>query len=421
MKTKRVIAVGITAFAVLVGITCFYFFAQAGNLEPSAPPNSTMKTLDEVEPRTPIHSADLPLTISQSGSYYLAENIIFATVDTNGITITASNVTIDLCGFTIQGPGAGTGNAITADSSARENVSVLNGTITGWYRGINLSGKRAQIQNVKLSSCLNAGIYVGDNAQIAGCSIYSCGQYGIRTGENSSVKDCISANNNYSVMSIEIANGIETGDTCTISNCQVSDNGNYGIYAGNRCVIENCIANSNGSAGISALANAVISKCASNDNEYYNGMFWSGDGIKVYNGATVTNCTASGNKSNGIYASSDGVIKGCAVYDNKINGINATRCRISNCTASENDNNGIYASLGCSIYGNDLTANNVGIYLTNAGNIVRDNNFFFNTTYGLNVIDQKNYSAQNTFNNNGTNINGTHLQGTGDMANVIIP
>ena len=422
MKTKRAIAVGITAFAVLVGITCFYFFAQAGNLEPSAPPDSTMKTLDEVEPRTPIHSADLPLTISQSGSYYIAENITFSTVDTNGITITASNVTIDLCGFTIQGPNTGTaGAAIASDSQAIENITILNGTITGWHRGINLMGKVSHLQNIKLSSSLNGGIYASDNAHIEGCSANHCGLYGIRIGAKGSVINCTCANNSYAPMTIEMANGIETGDTCTISKCVVSNNGNYGIYAGNHCVIENCTANSNGSAGISALANAVISKCASNDNEYYNGMFWSGDGIKIYNGGVVKDCTASGNKCNGIYASSDGVITNCTVYDNKINGINATRCRINNCTASENDNSGIYASLGCSIYGNDLASNNIGIYLSNVGNTVRDNHFFVNTTYGLSVNEQKNYSAQNTFYNNGTNINGAHLQGTGDMANVIIP
>ena len=34
-----------------------------------------MKTLAEVEPRTAISQADIPLTISQPGSYYLAGNI----------------------------------------------------------------------------------------------------------------------------------------------------------------------------------------------------------------------------------------------------------------------------------------------------------------------------------------------------------
>ena len=46
--------------------------AGAGELDPPGPPTAgTMKTLDEVEPRTAIHQSDIPLIITDSGSYYL--------------------------------------------------------------------------------------------------------------------------------------------------------------------------------------------------------------------------------------------------------------------------------------------------------------------------------------------------------------
>src|SRR3954469_21762838 len=75
-----------------------------GNLIPSGAPGPTMKTLTQVEPRTPISS--LPLVITNSGSYYLTANLT-GIVGTNGITITADNVTIDLNGFALNGvPGS---------------------------------------------------------------------------------------------------------------------------------------------------------------------------------------------------------------------------------------------------------------------------------------------------------------------------
>src|SRR5262245_27706236 len=59
----------------------------AGDLEPPGSPSPTMESL--------IRNDDLPLTITAPGSYALAENL-----DTGGggITISASNVTIDLRG-----------------------------------------------------------------------------------------------------------------------------------------------------------------------------------------------------------------------------------------------------------------------------------------------------------------------------------
>src|SRR6478752_6422281 len=73
-------------------------FAQ-GVLAPTAAPGPLMKSLDQIEPRTPISS--LPYTIATSGSYYFTKNLEFTDTGGNAITIYANDVTLDLGGFTL--------------------------------------------------------------------------------------------------------------------------------------------------------------------------------------------------------------------------------------------------------------------------------------------------------------------------------
>ena len=69
-----------------------------------------MKTLQQVEPRTPVDATNTPgdgdssFKITQSGSYYLTGNITGVT-GKHGIQIEASNVTLDLGGFRILSAG----------------------------------------------------------------------------------------------------------------------------------------------------------------------------------------------------------------------------------------------------------------------------------------------------------------------------
>ena len=109
--------------------------ARAGSLDPTpGPVTSTMKPLDQVEPRTPVQtlagSGTAIHVISQSGSYYLTGNITALASGKDGIEIAADNVTLDLMGYAVIGPGKGIGadDGIVV-SGVRASIAISNGTI----------------------------------------------------------------------------------------------------------------------------------------------------------------------------------------------------------------------------------------------------------------------------------------------------
>src|SRR3989339_838666 len=97
-------------FWTIVTICLFSQILFSGNLDPSGPPTSgTMKPLNEVEPRIGIPGSETPAgtyIISQSGSYYLVGN---RSCTYHGIQVQADNVTIDLMGYKLTGPGKDSG------------------------------------------------------------------------------------------------------------------------------------------------------------------------------------------------------------------------------------------------------------------------------------------------------------------------
>ena len=98
-----------------------------GSLTPPGAPAPTMKSLAQIEPRTPISSA--PFTINVPGSYYVTTNLTVATGD--AITIATNGVTLDLSGFTISSTAARvTGTGILLNPNVQD-ISILNGFIRG--------------------------------------------------------------------------------------------------------------------------------------------------------------------------------------------------------------------------------------------------------------------------------------------------
>ncbi len=102
------------------------------------------------DPRTPISA--LPYTISAQGSYYLTASLT-AIGSSGGITISASNVTLDLNGFALVGGGSGNVTGINVPA-AQKNILIRNGTVRGWTNGgINASNAtNSVIQGIRLSN-----------------------------------------------------------------------------------------------------------------------------------------------------------------------------------------------------------------------------------------------------------------------------
>jgi hypothetical protein len=114
----------------------------------------------------------VPITISTPGKYVLKKDL---TLNSGGtaITVTASNVTINLNGFTlIDGPVPNQNIGVNADGV--DNLIIQNGTISQFQgaAGIQISsGSGHMLQNLQVQSFGNAGITLtGCNA----CTIATC-------------------------------------------------------------------------------------------------------------------------------------------------------------------------------------------------------------------------------------------------------
>ena len=70
-------------------------------------------------PLTTQQILSLPFEINESGSYCLTENLYHTSVDTSAIQINADNVTIDLAGYSVIGPGSTSTSAWPSRRKAR--------------------------------------------------------------------------------------------------------------------------------------------------------------------------------------------------------------------------------------------------------------------------------------------------------------
>jgi len=111
-------------------------------------------------------------TIDKPGSYKLVRDITFAATFGTCLPITASDVTIDLAGFTISGPG-GVATAIGASPSQGQvvdRIAVRNGSISGFNVGVDLRGRGSIVEGLRVSGLffgiVAAGIVKGNTVVV---------------------------------------------------------------------------------------------------------------------------------------------------------------------------------------------------------------------------------------------------------------
>ena len=249
---------------------------------PGDAPLPTMKTLDQIEPRTPISAA--PFIISASGSYYLAANIAVGAGGGDAITIDADGVTLDLNGFTISStasPASGSGVRI----DGRKNVTVRNGHILGTttfsggvftaggfihgVRNVSIFGVNLRVTDMSVHGVSGDGIELQGAADptylVERCVVSVCGGSGIRAAI---IRDCGAKTIGANAISGDIVSG-SSGQTVNVISTAI------GVLAAS--VAENC-------AGVATTGTGVSAYNANNCR----GTSASGVGLKA--NANANNC-----------------------------------------------------------------------------------------------------------------------------------
>ncbi len=189
--------------------------AVAGSLDPPGPPAPTMKTLADVEPRTPVEtlagSADALHVIDEPGSYYLTADLL-GEPGKSGIFIEADDVVLDLNGFSVVGvTGARTG--VLTRAGAR-NLIVFNGTVGDWPEdGIGLQTFNGLVHHVLAAGNGGAGIavWIGN---VTFSTALGNGD-GIRVDGPGVIENSAAAGN---------GNGIKVVGQVTVRHCQAQSN-----------------------------------------------------------------------------------------------------------------------------------------------------------------------------------------------------
>jgi hypothetical protein len=212
----------------------------------------------------------VPIAITSPGLYYLTKNLTISDPELNAITVGADDVTIDLNGFCLTGPGKGSGtlNSGIRLFGTRFNVEIRNGSIKSFgYQGIKLENPCTGIRvvGIRVRDTGNSGIELLGSGNLAmDCTVINAGNNGIYVGESSLVKGSQVVGSGY--LGIALLNGstavgntvsgnftgIFTYEGSSLTDNTVSGSTSTGIYCSHKCTITRNTAYNNSGTGISA-------------------------------------------------------------------------------------------------------------------------------------------------------------------------
>lgn len=316
-----------TAWVVCLTLAAISVCAQ-GPLDPAAAPGPEMKSLEQIESRTPI--TNLPYVITQSGSYYLTGDLI-CSGNNYGIYITntAKSVALDLNGFTLTGPGATGYSAIHVGYTSAE-LTLRNGRIRNWngntaYAVYSTDMDAVRIVDIVVENCAN------------GMKVFN------GTVENCTVYDCTTPSGNFFGIS---GNGTVVIN-CVVRDCEATTGTAYGYQLSYGSIARNCVAqNLTGGGGTKSMGfqgqtGTIIESCVA--RKCYNGFY-------TYNQSLVRNNISVENENHGLLVGFGGSrVEGNNLVKNGGNGLhcsyNTNNLILAN-SASLNTNANFYIMSG---------------------------------------------------------------------------
>lgn len=341
MKTKIIFATAISSFFIL------HSALGQGALTPPGAPAPLMKSLNQIEPRTPVSSA--PFVITNPGAYYLTANLTITSG--NAIVIATNGVSLDLNGFTLKSSETSPAGYAVLINSGLHNLTIVNGFIEGgitnngsgvysgpgFFGGISVAPfttfpLNARISGVSVTGCQNYGIYVGqgDATVVESCTVRVMGGSGIVA---STVRSCLAK---------------DCGGTAILGT-QVSDTrgegGGYGVYA---MSANNCYGFSPGSTGLNA---STAENCV--------GVSIAGTGLDAGN---ANNCSGFSTNSIGLFANT---ANNCYGSSTNYTGLDAAYAA-NNCAGYSIAGAGLVAGTATGCYGYS-NGSGTGLYLSGNG------------------------------------------------------
>lgn len=302
---------------------------------PLTPPVGPVTSTPGPESRIALTTANTPgdpdsvLRITQPGSYYLTENLT-GEAGKRCIEIAASNVTIDLNGFSIIGNATSTGGII--GEGIRSNVRIFNGVVRDIGNGSGILSTIAtssgwHVENVQSLSNSQRGIYLPTHSTIINSRAASNGQSGLRVSTNGAILNCTSYEN--------VGEGILVSNSSRVESSSVYNNGSTGILGNDGVLMNNCVAMNNDGAGIDVLNGGIITNCVVRNN----GL----DGIKCNSATRIESNTVTFNGTNGISCLGNCIVRAnnCASNGQTTPGagilVSGTRTRVEDNQCADND------------------------------------------------------------------------------------
>jgi hypothetical protein len=346
-------------------------FAQ-GSLTPPGSPAPTMRSLDQIEARTPISS--LPFTINTSGSFYLTKNLSVSSGD--GITIATNQVTLDLNGFSISSSASspsGSGIALSCTAvGGLKDVTILNGHIAGGFVSVP-SPAFSGFANGISATCIAPPLGV----RVAGVTVSDCSSSGINLGTGD-VATVVESSLVYNSRGSGITGSLVSGSMATrcagtaivadtASNCRgvstaTSGSSNDGITANSSAF--NCYGSTGASAskGISA---PLAANCYGVNNSSGTGVFASRAAEHTF-GLSNGGVAITGQTVVDSYGSTSGSGKGvdADIAQNCFgtttgNGVGVNAFLAQNCDGAATNGTGIVASISIGCKASGVTPFNV--------------------------------------------------------------